>query len=561
MPTSTPLTADTLRIKNKTTGRGVWLVTTDEGTLTFSEVNPDRGHCPDLLSVDPVASPAPAVFTTSVATTATFQFDGELGAGSTVAVTNPGVAGTVSAISLAGSTMVFSYTAATGDVLKFTVKSADGSKTARRLYTPATITLGPAYLADSLTKTLYTDGWPASATLNFDRSVASVATVTLVSDSGAQAGTLSHSLSGSTLTLSNVITTPATSKIRITGATDGAGFSTAVIDVPVTRQAATKPTLTSISQTTFTYGVEAYTDLVFNETLQSFTPTINGAGATVTTTWVAGQNTARVFVTAAADTTSLTFQVVDSNDGGSDTITSALTIVAPTQPVLLSLSDSSFTTGIAKSVTATFDRAVQSLSGITVASGGTASITSALPSNTVTFSVTADTVASPGYLYFNNVVSTESSAPVTRSWQITVAAPFDPLEGVTFEQLGLDLFWDGTLPDLVVPGNTKLVYYYPMNAEATASWVQVNFAVPQQLTSFNRAMTAGSGNNSWLGEVVGLDASGNQTSLGTNFPLIGAAVLQVNSPTAFKSYRFVKRAGVTWGNGPAIIRWDNFVFA
>jgi hypothetical protein len=281
----------------------------------------------------------------------------------------------------------------------------------------------------------------------------------------------------------------------------------------------------------------------------------------VTTTWVAGQNTARVFVTAAADTTSLTFQVVDSNDGGSDTITSALTIVAPTQPVLLSLSDSSFTTGIAKSVTATFDRAVQSLSGITVASGGTASITSALPSNTVTFSVTADTVASPGYLYFNNVVSTESSAPVTRSWQITVAAPFDPLEGVTFEQLGLDLLWDGTLPDLVVPGNTKLVYYYPMNAEATASWVQVNFAVPQQLTSFNRAMTAGSGNNSWLGEVVGLDASGNQTSLGTNFPLIGAAVLQVNSPTAFKSYRFVKRAGVTWGNGPAIIRWDNFVFA
>ena len=558
MPTSTPLTADTLRIKNKTTGRGVWLVTTDEGTLTFSEVNPDRGHCPDLLSVDPVASPAPAVFTTSVATTATFQFDGELGAGSTAAVTG---SGTVSAISLAGSTMVFSYTAATGDVLKFTVKSADGSKTARRLYTPATITLGPAYLADSLTKTLYTDGWPASATLNFDRSVASVATVTLVSDSGAQAGTLSHSLSGSTLTLSNVITTPATSKIRITGATDGAGFSTAVIDVPVTRQAATKPTLTSISQTTFTYGVEAFTDLVFNETLQSFTPTINGAGATVTTTWVAGQNTARVFVTAAADTTSLTFQVVDSNDGGSDTITSALTIVAPTQPVLLSLSDSSFTTGIAKSVTATFDRAVQSLSGITVASGGTASITSALPSNTVTFSVTADTVASPGYLYFNNVVSTESSAPVTRSWQITVAAPFDPLEGVTFEQLGLDLFWDGTLPDLVVPGNTKLVYYYPMNAEATASWVQVNFAVPQQLTSFNRAMTAGSGNNSWLGEVVGLDASGNQTSLGTNFPLIGAAVLQVNSPTAFKSYRFVKRAGVTWGNGPAIIRWDYFVFA
>ena len=58
--------------------------------------------------------------------------------------------------------------------------------------------------------------------------------------------------------------------------------------MPVTRQAATQPTLTSISQTTFTYGVEAYTDLVFNETLQSFTPTIDGVGATAGCNHVGG---------------------------------------------------------------------------------------------------------------------------------------------------------------------------------------------------------------------------------------------------------------------------------
>jgi hypothetical protein len=422
MPTSSPLTADTLRIRNKATGRAMWLVTTDEGALTSSEVNPDRGHCPDLL-INPVSAPDPAVFITGTPTTATFQFDGELGASSTVAVTNAGVTGSVSAISLAGSMMVFQYTAASGDVLKFTAKSADGSKTARRLFTPATVTLGPAYVADSLTQTVFTDGWPASATLNFDRVVATVGGVTLVSDSGAQAGTLTHSLSGSTLTLTNIITTPATAKIRITGATDGDGFSTAVIDVAITRQAATKPTLTSISLTTFTYGVEAYTDLVFNETLQSFTPTIDGVGATVTTTWTPGQNTARVFVTAAFDSTQLTFQVVDSNDGGADTITSALTILAPAAPILQSISVTTFVTGAAVTgIVATFDRDILSVASLTVTSGGTATVTG-ISGSQVIFTMTATAAANPGYVFFNNVVSTQNSSPVTRSASFTAAAP------------------------------------------------------------------------------------------------------------------------------------------
>ena len=72
------------------------------------------------------------------------------------------------------------------------------------------------------------------------------------------------------LSLSNIVTTPATAKIRIAGATDADGYTTAVIEIPITRQAATKPTLTSISNTSFTYGVQTYSDLVFNETLQSF---------------------------------------------------------------------------------------------------------------------------------------------------------------------------------------------------------------------------------------------------------------------------------------------------
>ena len=201
MPTSTPLTADALRIKNKATGRGMWLVTTDEGTLTTSEVNPDSSHCPDLL-VNPVSAPDPAVFTTGVAVVATFQFDGELGAGSTVAVTG---SGTVSAINLAGSMMVFSYTAATGDVLKFTAKSADGSKTARRLFTPATVTLGPSYVPDSLTQSLFTHGWAASATASFDRPLAAGLNVIILGVDGLPAGTLEFEVNSAAVLLTNIV--------------------------------------------------------------------------------------------------------------------------------------------------------------------------------------------------------------------------------------------------------------------------------------------------------------------------------------------------------------------
>jgi hypothetical protein len=96
MSTSTALTTDTIRIRNKATGRGMWLVTNEDGNLTTSEVNSDRRYCPYLL-VDPVSTPAVAVFTTGVPTTATLQFDGLLGSGSTVTSMGSGTIASVSA--------------------------------------------------------------------------------------------------------------------------------------------------------------------------------------------------------------------------------------------------------------------------------------------------------------------------------------------------------------------------------------------------------------------------------------------------------------------------------
>ena len=415
----------------------MWLFTSDEGTLEIGEVNPDNAHCPNLL-VDPVASPAPSVFTTGVSTTAFFQFDGLLGAASSVSVTG---SGTVTSIAVSGSTMTFSYTAATGDALKFAVKSADGGKTARRLFRPATVTLGPSYVADSLTQALFTHGWPASATATFDRPLASL-DVDIVDDAGAPAGTLTKSHIGSTVTLTNIVVSAGASKLRFISVTDGEAYVTGLIEVPITSQAPTTPTLTSVSLSSFTYGVATPITVSFDETLQSFAPSINGSGATITTTWVAGQATAQCSVTAAADSTQLTFAVVDSNDGGADNMTHGITVSAPAQPVLNNVSVSTFTTGVEQTgVVATFDRELASIASITVSSGGVATITSSFPSSTVTFDITASASADPGYLFFNSVVSTQNSGPVTRSWQISVVAPARPWDGWTLVQQRIPPSW------------------------------------------------------------------------------------------------------------------------
>jgi hypothetical protein len=110
--------------------------------------------------------------------------------------------------------------------------------------------------------------------------------------------------------------------------------------------------------------------------------------------------------------------------------------------VLNSASVSNFTTGqTVNGVVATFDRALASVDSITVSSGGTATITSSFPNNTVTFDVIASAAANPGYLFFNGVVSAEGSDPVTRSWPVTVVAPAQPWDGWTLVQQRIPLSW------------------------------------------------------------------------------------------------------------------------
>ena len=228
MASATTFSTDSINIKNRN-GRGSWFVVNDTGELVLSEINPDPTHIPSLLK-DPIAEGVDLV--TGVAHSLTFQFDGILGPASTVSVVG---SGNVSSATVSKSNLHLSYTPNSGDVLRFIVKSADGQRVSRRHFTPATVTLGPSYVLNTLTPALFTDGWPISAALSFDREVASVVSVTLVNDVGVQAGTVDYAVSGSTLNLSNVNTTPGTAKLRIGGATDAAGYSTAVIDVPLTR--------------------------------------------------------------------------------------------------------------------------------------------------------------------------------------------------------------------------------------------------------------------------------------------------------------------------------------
>ena len=93
MASSTSLTAETLRIKNRSTGRAMWLVVDDNGTLQTSEVSLDVNYAPDFLTA-PIAEATPAqesggAFVIGRAYALTFIFDGNLGVGSTVGLQAP----------------------------------------------------------------------------------------------------------------------------------------------------------------------------------------------------------------------------------------------------------------------------------------------------------------------------------------------------------------------------------------------------------------------------------------------------------------------------------------
>ena len=126
MASTTSLTAETLRRKNRSTGRAMWLVVDDNGTLQTSEVSLDVNYAPDCLTA-PIAEATPAqenggAFVIGRAYALTFIFDGNLGVGSTVGLQAP-TGGVVTGISISGSHINFTYTPAALDVLKLPLLS------------------------------------------------------------------------------------------------------------------------------------------------------------------------------------------------------------------------------------------------------------------------------------------------------------------------------------------------------------------------------------------------------------------------------------------------------
>ena len=114
----------------------------------------------------------------------------------------------------------------------------------------------------------------------------------------------------------------------------------------------------------------------------------------------------------------------------------------------------------------------------------------------------------------------------------------------------------------MLSGNTKLVFgWNGMGVRTSASWIQITFLAPKRLISFDQWLTAGGGNNSWKGTVVGIDELGVETVINTSVPLIGSNPLMINSPTSYKAYRLLLPANVIWGNDPAVKAWQNFIFA
>ena len=570
MASATNFQTKSIRVYNENSRKAYWLSASDSGTMVMSEISPDVTRVPDLLR-DPVALPAVPVFTTGAPTTTTMQFDGLLGAGSTVAL-NEG-SGTVASPSPSGSTMTFQYTAAADDVLKFVVQSGDGSRTARRVFTPATLTLGPAYVADSLTQTLFTHGWAASATATFTREIGSVI-VDIVDDAGVSAGTFTKSINGYTVSLTDIVVSSGATKIRFSSVTDTSLHVTALIEVPITTQSPTAPTLTSVSLSSFVYGVATQVTVDFNETLQSFAPSINGSGASITTTWLAGQSMAQCTVTAAVDSTQLSFTVVDDNDGGADTMIHGITVSAPVQPVLNAVSVSSFTKSQATTgILATFDRDLSSIASISLSSGGDAS-NIVVAGATVTFDLTPTNAAVSAYLFFTGVVSNQNSQPVDRSWTVTVAAPVtDPWT--------TNIFSTGARTNIMdVDSTFANIYHFEQTVLATytQTYTKLNFSVnswyqwrfrdahyvenntnPIPVVTGMKIYWEAGGNVDSIWRFSGGNANGGEVVLADNVPLNSSnsiPTVEWSNSTPYEYIRMTLLGGAFWTATPALHEVD-----
>ena len=165
----------------------MWLVVDEAGTLNTSDVcfNPD--HVPDLHP-SPMGEAAPppeadGVLVVGRSYDLTFSFDGNLGAGSTVGLL-ASTGGVVRGVSVIKSRMQFVYTPAAFDVLRFTAVAPDLGRTARRLFRPVLVNLGPNYVPNTLSRLTFVDGLAAAVTADFDRVLGALGAVQVLDAAG-----------------------------------------------------------------------------------------------------------------------------------------------------------------------------------------------------------------------------------------------------------------------------------------------------------------------------------------------------------------------------------------
>jgi hypothetical protein len=85
----------------------------------------------------------------------------------------------------------------------------------------------------------------------------------------------------------------------------------------------------------------------------------------------------------------------------------------------------------------------------------------------------------------------------------------------------------------------------------------ITFKEPQQLISFRPFGSPGFNDNN-KGKAYGFNDVLDQHYLGE--VILAGSIVNVNSDTKYRSYRFVHEANTTWGNDPAISKFLNFVF-
>jgi hypothetical protein len=222
-------------------------------------------------------------------------------------------------ISISGSHINFTYTPAALDVLKFTVTSPNLNRTARRLFKPTLVNLGPSYVTNTLAPLSFVDGWPTVVTADFDRALSLMPSVSVFDANGFTAGTVTAtSFVGARITFT-VTPTAAATRIRLVNFVDVPGnVNSSPVYISIVCNPPTAPTLTVMAAPVFTAAAPLTTRVSFSDPLSACTVSINAGGAVKT--FLSGTNYCDVLVTAMAASTTLTFSVTDNVDGGTATL-------------------------------------------------------------------------------------------------------------------------------------------------------------------------------------------------------------------------------------------------